>query len=566
MSAPPPPRGLLVAVVGLLVVTSGCSALVGDPLTFTADPASACEDALIDTGYEPDVSRWQNTTRSVEVGGVSREVRVNSHVRTYTHPGPNGSTPAAGFGVLATPRAAVAGQSLNPAADWSTERQVRELGGRLRSYGDVSGLSRTGTYQLTVLGTDTDVAVFAATGTDADGSRTDIVIHVTRVRHGGDIVVAGGVHEAETAGERDRFVTLFGCVDHAGAAATSTAPGTGVTATPTAVAVDLRDADLPPGVTRSGVANATELLAAHRAAGLARPYRERVDPTSTDPDRRIRLIEGTDRLAVRHVTESGTVAYWATTEDGGQVFVRTADSVTAAAPGTPATADLGRLSGRARTALAPFVRFGAIETVGAVERDGRRLVRLRVTGLDADALAASPVDVGGPDTTVQDTSGTLLVTPEGAIRRAQLEVTLRTDDGRQVTDRFRYRLDRVPADALARPEWTDRTQRATATHANASVIAVRTDGAAVPAGTTLTLVGDGDRLATVTVPERVAPDEVVYVAGNWITVGSDLEPSVSVGTPPARPDTPVDFRAYSSLVVVGETPDGGFQTRVNEAT
>jgi len=88
----------------------------------------------------------------------------------------------------------------------------------------------------------------------------------------------------------------------------------------------------------------------------------------------------------------------------------------------------------------------------------------------------------------------------------------------------------------------------------------------VPAGTTLTLVGDGDRLATVTVPERVAPDEVVYVAGNWITVGSDLEPSVSVGTPPARPDTPVDFRAYSSLVVVGETPDGGFQTRVKKST
>jgi len=561
-------HALVAAALAFLVVLSGCAALQG-ATSFAASPAGVCDEALSATDSELAESGWQNVSRTVEAAGVSQEVSISNHLRTYRLRAENGST-AAGFGVLSTPRGSVLGQSVNPLAGLPPDRLVTELAARFGRYGDLREIERTGEYTRTTLGTETTVAVFRANGTANDGGTARVTVHVTKVSHGGDIVIAGGVYETGESDRRDHVARLAGCLTH-DVATPSDGPATDPSGadgaeTPTATAVDLRAGEIPPGVTRSGLANGSRLLAAHRANRPSAPYRVSLTPVGPGFEGidRVRVVYGSDRLSARVSGEEGTTTYWAAPEGG--IHRRAPEGrVTHARARTPVGAEFAALTDRASAGVQPYVRAGTFETDGAVTAGGDRLVRLRLTGVDAATVADSPSTVAGGNGTVEEATGTMLVTPEGVIRQAQFTVTTDTDRQGSVTDRFEYRVAPAGSDALARPDWVGSAPRVRATYANGSVLALETRGpGAIAEGTELTVLAEGERLGTVTVPRRVPDGEVLYLTGGWETHKSAATLRASVGERPTPPTDSVNFRVFSALSVTGEGPRGGFQVTVTD--
>lgn len=201
--------------VALLVVSSGCvGVLTGErALAFEADPVGVAEDTREEAGYETLRVERMTVNRSFTVVGETRTVSVTNHVAAYGRAvelGPLSTAPYARVTVLATPQVELAGRTLNPVGELSN----RELVTRLQSqYESIEDVSHAGNRTVEILGEDRTVSRFDATTTVA-GVELDLLLHVTKFRHGGDFVVAVGVHPARLDGEDDRVRTMFRDVEH----------------------------------------------------------------------------------------------------------------------------------------------------------------------------------------------------------------------------------------------------------------------------------------------------------------------------------------------------------------
>ncbi len=192
--------------------------MLSGPLAFTASPASACDEALSTTGYTNELSRWENVSRTLEVGGQSRNVSFSNYVNSYAREGPDGeggTESKGGFAVFTTPQAEAAGQSLNPVRTWSPREMVENLDSGLDEYGSLQDLQQEGTDEVTTLGTTATRTRFTATGTQ-DGDPVDVFVEVVRVEHGGDHVVLGSIYEQANTAERSRLDRLYRCIQHEG--------------------------------------------------------------------------------------------------------------------------------------------------------------------------------------------------------------------------------------------------------------------------------------------------------------------------------------------------------------
>ena len=210
-------KGILTFLVGLLVVSSGCTGLItGETVEFDSAPATVSDSALKETGYEQSMADEQTLERTVTVAGQERTIRVTNHIRQYQRGidlGPVGEVNAGRFIVFSTPSANVAGQTLNPAASWSNERLVEEVASRNDQINDVQ-FERNRTVEA--LGESREVAVFSGT-TTIEGQNVDVLIHLTSFEHEGDVVVAVAVYpERIDDREGPRVDTLLGGLSHSG--------------------------------------------------------------------------------------------------------------------------------------------------------------------------------------------------------------------------------------------------------------------------------------------------------------------------------------------------------------
>ena len=120
-----------------------------------------------------------------------------------------------------------------------------------------------------------------------------------------------------------------------------------------------------------------------------------------------------------------------------------------------------RTSYRVRNATGPFEDFHAQQTGllrsadrlfqlarfagnGTVERDGRRLARYDLTGINESTV--------GENTTITSTDGVLLVDERGVVHRAAVEVRGERDGQRQRL-RIEYRTTATGDVTVDRPEW-----------------------------------------------------------------------------------------------------------------
>ena len=208
-------RHLGAVALAVLLVTSGCLGfLTGEEtLVFEADPATTAESVTSDAGYETDGPREHVVNQSFDVAGQSRTVQVVNHVTTYEK---RLNLPVVRdvklgvFSVVSSPSVEIVGREFNPLGDYSNRRLLRMAGS---GYGGFEGIERVSSRQLTVLGEETTVTKYAARA-PVGGRSVEVFVHVTRVRHKDDYVVAMGVYPRQFSGEEENVLEMMRAIEH----------------------------------------------------------------------------------------------------------------------------------------------------------------------------------------------------------------------------------------------------------------------------------------------------------------------------------------------------------------
>ncbi|WP_435345040.1 DUF6517 family protein [Haloarchaeobius sp. HRN-SO-5] len=212
-------RVATVLAVAVLLATSGCVGfLTGEEsLTYSAERATVDADVLGDgaTGYtESAVNRTVLERNGEEFGIGNRTVVVENWVVTYEKYDDFVDQTVGVFAVVSTHEVDVVGEPQNPVGNMTESELLDQLSGQYSTaYGDLSNLERTGTEQVTMLGEETDVAVFTGQAT-VDGRQVEIRVYVSIVKHGDDYVIAVGGHPAQLPDERDDIFDLMANLEH----------------------------------------------------------------------------------------------------------------------------------------------------------------------------------------------------------------------------------------------------------------------------------------------------------------------------------------------------------------
>jgi len=204
--------GLALAV---MVLTSGCLGVLtgSEPLSFGAAKATERQQTLSETGYRQVAVESQNDTRQFSAAGQTRNVTVTSWVSQYQRSvdlGALGSQPAAVFVAISTPQVDVLGRTFNPVGDMSNRELLEQLQSQ---YGRIQVGPQADSQNVTVLGSETTVSKFAGTAT-LGGTSVDVYIHVTKVKHDGDFVVAVAIYPQRLTGEQKRVFRLLDGLEH----------------------------------------------------------------------------------------------------------------------------------------------------------------------------------------------------------------------------------------------------------------------------------------------------------------------------------------------------------------
>ncbi len=207
-------RTAVAVAFAALIATSGCLGILGgDGVEVSASQATVSEDALQETGYEEVSVEESEVTREFSAAGQSRNVTVTNWVAMYerTVDVPViGEQRAAVFGAFASPEVSVLGQSFNPIDDYS-ERDLAELA--QQQYDGLSVGQTASTREMTVLNESTEVTKFEGTA-EISGQSVDVYIHVTKVKHDGDHVVAVAIYPQDLDGEQERVDALLTGLEH----------------------------------------------------------------------------------------------------------------------------------------------------------------------------------------------------------------------------------------------------------------------------------------------------------------------------------------------------------------
>jgi len=207
-------RTAVAVALAALIATSGClGVLGGDGLSFSASQATVSEDALQATGYEEVSVNESEISREFSAGGQSRNVTVTNWVAMYER---SVSVPVLGerraavFGAFASPGVSILGQSFNPIVDYS-ERDLAQLA--QQQYDGLSVGQTASTRNMTVLDESTTVTKFEGSAT-IGGQSVDVYVHVTKVKHDGDHVVAVAIYPQALDGEQEHVDELLTGLEH----------------------------------------------------------------------------------------------------------------------------------------------------------------------------------------------------------------------------------------------------------------------------------------------------------------------------------------------------------------
>jgi hypothetical protein len=198
------------ALIAVLVLTAGCSGLLGENQSFDASEITVSNDSLSETGY---TSAETEEYTFEETFGNDTEVSITSRLSGYETEYDSGPGYFVG---LATPKSEIAGVEVNPLGDYDEERLVARAMSRSDEADvdvDEEDLETVGNTSVTILDSDATVTTYSTT-LERGGVEGEALIHVTRMEHGGDYLIAVGIHpEAAADGETD-IIALFESIEH----------------------------------------------------------------------------------------------------------------------------------------------------------------------------------------------------------------------------------------------------------------------------------------------------------------------------------------------------------------
>jgi hypothetical protein len=201
-------------LLALLLVTSGCVGFLSGPVTFSATEATVNEDALEATGFEHNRTEEMRVEREFSAAGQTKEVEVTNWISEYHKtvglPGLDEQEVGV-FATFASPQVEVLGQSFNPLADYDNRQLAEQFTTLLDSVDEVREVDSR---NRTMLGTSTEVTKFEATVTTQTGIQFDAYLHVTKVEHEGDHVVALAVYPQQLGDQGDTVAQLLEGVEH----------------------------------------------------------------------------------------------------------------------------------------------------------------------------------------------------------------------------------------------------------------------------------------------------------------------------------------------------------------
>jgi hypothetical protein len=206
---------VIVLVVVALVPGPVLGLTVNDAATFEAAPAAPPKETVAAEGYTRTAAEVVVINRSLRRSGVERTIIARNHQRTFERTvavrGDNVTRGA--FVTVSTPAIEIAGRSQNPLADASARAILDRFKGRLPGGESDSSFERVDTRRAVMLGQPTDVTKFR-TSVSADGEERTVIIWVTSVRSGDDVVIAVGVHPKAFPGQRVSFFRFLYALEH----------------------------------------------------------------------------------------------------------------------------------------------------------------------------------------------------------------------------------------------------------------------------------------------------------------------------------------------------------------
>lgn len=203
-----------------LLMTTGCLGFItgNSALTVTSSDVAVSDSALSATDYEPVRQQTLSVNETVSVADQERTVKATNHLRVYSRDVPlqvNGvALPAdvavTRFAVLSTPKAEVAGHSLNPIGHLSEKELVKRF---LNEYNEIDGLDFAGNRTVESLGDERTVSTFTATIQITENVEIPILLHVTTFSHNDDYITAIAIHPKQID-EGNRIDQLLNGLEH----------------------------------------------------------------------------------------------------------------------------------------------------------------------------------------------------------------------------------------------------------------------------------------------------------------------------------------------------------------
>ena len=206
-------------LVGILMTTGCLGFITGDsPLSATSEDVAVSENALSATDYELVRKKTIGVNKTVTVADQERTIKATNHLRVYSRDVPlqvSGVTLPADvaitrFAVLSTPKAEIAGQSLNPIGHLSEKELVKKF---LDEYENIDGLEFSGNRTVESLGDTRTVSTFTATVQITENVEIPVLLHVTTFAHEDDYITAIAIHPKQID-EQQRIDRLLNGLEH----------------------------------------------------------------------------------------------------------------------------------------------------------------------------------------------------------------------------------------------------------------------------------------------------------------------------------------------------------------
>lgn len=191
-----------------MLALSGCLGFVTgeDAYEVQSEPGRVSPSTADETDYELQEVAEEVIEEQFEVAGQERSVEATNYVATYERTvefGPLGEAALAVFAVLSTPAVEIAGQTLNPVAEYDNERLVQLIASNYESL-EIRGEAETLTYAP--FETEYEATKFDAVA-QFEGQEVEVFVQVGSVRHEEDFLVPIAVYPQDRAENEEPVVT-----------------------------------------------------------------------------------------------------------------------------------------------------------------------------------------------------------------------------------------------------------------------------------------------------------------------------------------------------------------------